>query len=105
MSLIREAPYVSAGSLHLIQRRDGTIPQWPAFVLGGRDPSAPKALRAYAADARERGQPEQYVNDVLRLAAEFEEYLRTHGAGDPGAPPHRKDDPEIVEKILQGKSA
>lgn len=26
---------------YLVQRRDGTVPDWPWFVLGARDPIAP----------------------------------------------------------------
>jgi len=37
----------------LVVRRDGSIPAWPHFVIGARDPAAPVALRAYA-DAAER---------------------------------------------------
>ena len=38
---------------YLVQRRDGTIPEWPYFVIGAADPAAPKALQAYA-DACEK---------------------------------------------------
>lgn len=32
------------GKKFLVLRRDGTIPDWPWFVLGGEDPMAPGAL-------------------------------------------------------------
>jgi hypothetical protein len=93
------------GGKYLVQRRDGTIPDWPAFVLGGRDPCAPAALRAYAHAAAMNGLDPEFVQDVRELADEFEEYRRNHGAGDPDGKPHRKDDPETVAKILLGNSA
>ena len=34
---------------YLVLRRDGTIPEWPNFVIGGYDPCAAPAMRAYAA--------------------------------------------------------
>ena len=37
---------------YLVVRRDGSIPKWPAFVLGARDPCALFALRAYARKAQ-----------------------------------------------------
>ena len=36
----------------LVVRRDGSVPHWPHFVLGARDPGAPTALRAYRAFLR-----------------------------------------------------
>jgi hypothetical protein len=39
---------------YLVVRRDGTIPAWPDFLLGGDDRSTPAALRAYADDAEQR---------------------------------------------------
>ena len=32
---------------YLVVRRDGTVPRWPWFVLGGRDQAARDAMRFY----------------------------------------------------------
>lgn len=90
---------------YLVTRRDGTIPEWPHFVLGAKDPATPGALRAYAYHARLHGMNHEYCEDVLRLADQFDEYRRTHGAGDPDRARHRVDDPETVAKMRRGASA
>mgnify|MGYP001584844172 FL=1 len=83
----------------LVKRRDGTIPEWPYFVLGARDPAAPAALRRYADRAREEGMDLAYCEDVYNMARDWEEYQRKHGTGDPDAPPHRTDDPETIAEM------
>lgn len=83
----------------LVVRRDGTVPEWPHFVMGARDPAVPAALRAYAMEARRLGMDPQFCEDVTLLAREFDAYRLAHGAGDPDAPPHRHDDPETVAKM------
>lgn len=90
------------GGKYLVQRRDGTVPEWPGFVLGAKDPAAPVALRAYADEAERRGFDPRYVADMRELADDFEAYRAEHGQGDPDAPPHRKDNPEIVARIASG---
>lgn len=93
----------SKNGKYLVLRRDGTIPEWPYFVLGAKDPAAPVAIRAYA-DACERlDMDPQYVADLRRMADEFTEFRRNGPGkkGDPDAPPHRKDD-EMVVKAMDG---
>lgn len=90
---------------YLVTRRDGSVPEWPSMVLGAKDPAAPAALRAYADEGERRGYDPVFVADVRRLADEFESYCATHGAGDPDAPPHRKDDPDTLAKMRLGKGA
>lgn len=81
----------------LVVRRDGSIPHWPHFVLGARDPAAPAALIAYAQAAAKLGFDKEYCDSILELATDFENYrIREHN-GDPDAPPHRKDYKEIVD--------
>jgi len=88
---------VMEGCKFLVVRRDGTVPEWPHFVMGARDPWAPAAMRAYA-DAAERDNAEpEYVQSLREEADRFEEYRQKHGAGDPEAAPHRVDDPAIVQ--------
>ncbi len=93
------------GGKYLVQRRDGTIPDWPFFVIGARDPYAPAALRAYANAAEDADDDPYYVSDLRALATEFEEYRKANGSGDPSAVPHRKDDPSLAEKFAKSKCA
>lgn len=89
---------VSEGK-YLVVRRDGTIPEWPHFVLGGFDPCAEAALRAYANAAEREGYYPDYVSSIRELAADFRALAGTERArriADPDAGPHRTDDPDIV---------
>jgi hypothetical protein len=92
-----EMPSLSAK--YLVVRRDATIPKWPAFVLGARDPAAPAALRAYAKAAREMGMEEEYVQNVISMADEFEQYRAAEGAGDPDNQSQRFDDAAVIEAM------
>lgn len=83
----------------LVVRRDGTVPHWPHFVLGARDPCAPIALRAYAEAASRCGFNAEYVASILDLALDFERYRQREGMGDPPAPPHRIDDPKVLSAM------
>jgi hypothetical protein len=87
----------------LVVRRDGTVPHWPHFVLGARDPAATIALLAYADEAERLGYESEYVASVRELALkDFPEYLTKYGKGDPEAPPHRKDHPDVI-KAMRGE--
>ena len=90
------------GGKSLVKRRDGTVPDWPWFVLGAKDPCSSAALRAYADAAEHRGFDPEYVADIRAMADEWNEYLMIHGVGDPDAPRHRVDDPETVAQ-MEGK--
>lgn len=104
----------------LVVRRDGTVPSWPHFVIGARDPSAPAALRAYAASCQERADRRgdkaatarmaeserlhneavsltEYGESVLSLADDFEKYRDEYGKGDPDSPPHRVDCQPVID--------
>lgn len=83
----------------LVVRRDGTVPHWPHFVLGARDPAAPAALLVYADTCRGLGMDEAYCASVEELARDFERYRKEQGEGDPWAPPHRKDDPDVIDAM------
>lgn len=87
---------------YLVVRRDGTIPEWPNFVIGAKDPFAPAALRAYADEAQRQGAYFKYVQDIRGLAAEFETYRELHGDGDPDKGRHRIDDPGTITKMQRG---
>lgn len=88
----------------LVVRRDGSVPHWPHFVLGARDPFASIALRAYVAAARDSGffDPE-YADSILELANDFERYRAAQGDGDPNAPPHRTDHPDVI-RAMRGEN-
>lgn len=86
----------------LVLRRDNTVPEWPYLVMGGRDPAAPAALRAYAATARQLGMDPELCDDIEGLSDDFDAYRAEHGDGDPDAPPHRPDDPAVVSRFVRG---
>lgn len=90
---------------YLVQRRDGTVPEWPHFVIAAADPAAPAALEAYAQAAYEYGMDAEYVEDVRNMAFEFVNWRAEHGTGDPDAPRHREDDPRIIELMKKAKGA
>lgn len=86
----------------LVVRRDGSVPHWPHFVIGARDPAAPEALRAYA-DIAERLEFEpEYVASIRELADDFYAYRMKQGDGDPEASPHRTDDPAVIHAMRGG---
>jgi hypothetical protein len=102
--LWRNNPETREGK-YLVKRRDGTIPRWPHFVLGGCDPVSPIALRAYADAAEKLGFDPAYVADVRALAVEFEEFREAYGDGDPDAPRHRVDDPATVAEMRKARGS
>ena len=85
----------------LVVRRDGSIPCWPHFVMGARDPAVPEALRAYAKKGVELGYDPAFVASVRELADDYEAYRAKEGPGDADAGPHRKDNPEVI-RVMQG---
>ena len=85
---------------YLVVRRDGTVPSWPHFVLGGDDPNAPAALRAYARSAQANGCDPEYVASIRELADDWEK--RAPGKSDPDAPPHRTDNPDVI-RMMRGE--
>lgn len=102
--LFRDNPETPEGK-YLVKRRDGSVVEWPSFVLGARDEAAQAALLAYAAKGRELGFNSGYCDAIERLAGVFGEYRRTHGQGDPDKGKHRKDDPATIAEMRKGKSA
>lgn len=102
--LFRNQPETPEGK-YLVKRRDGTVVEWPSFVLGARDPAAPAALREYAKVAEQLGYNEMMCKEIRALADEFEEYRRSHGPGDPDRGKHRVDDPATVAEMRVGRSA
>lgn len=103
--LVRDDPKTAEGK-YLVKRRDGTIPEWPSFVLGARDPHAPAALRAYAESiAKDPDCHPDFPARIRVLAYEFEAYREVYGTGDPTRGIHRKDDPATIEEMKAGRSA
>jgi hypothetical protein len=90
---------------YLIKRRDGTVPPWPSFVLGGADPHAEVALRAYADSVEAAGGNPGWVAAIRRWADVFRRWCDEHGEGDPGMGPHRPDDPATIAEMRKGYSA
>lgn len=71
---------------YLVIRRDGSIPSWPCFVLGGRDPYVPAALEAYAKAVRDTGGNEEYAQLVEQRATDFRLYAQSVGYSRPEEP-------------------
>jgi hypothetical protein len=90
---------------YLVKRRDGSVVEWPAFVLGARDPAAAAALLAYADAGELLGYHQPFVDAVRRLAIEFQMYRASHGNGDADRGKHREDDPATIAEMRFGKSA
>lgn len=88
----------------LVVRRDGSVPHWPQFVLGARDPAASAALRAYADTAELMNFEPEYVASIRELAEDFDTYRFAQGEGDPEAPPHRTDNPDVI-RAMRGEPA
>lgn len=102
--IFRNNPKTPEGK-YLVKRRDGTVPEWPWFVLGASDPAVPSTLRHYADVSEQLGKDPQYIQDLRNLADTFEEWRKANGEGDPDAPAHRKDDPETIEQMKKGKGS
>jgi hypothetical protein len=103
--LWRENPETPEGK-YLVKRRDGSVVEWPNFVIGAKYPAAPAALRAYADEAQYvHFMNADYCDGVRRLATQFEQYRALHGDGDPDRGRHRKDDPKTIEEMRRGGSA
>ncbi len=94
------------GGKYLVLCRDGTVFPEPNFVLGARDPAAPYALRAYATECEQlvaAGNANfniQYIKEIWDLAARMKKVRAELGEGDPGKGPHRKDNPAVIEQML-----
>lgn len=103
--LVRDKPETPEGK-YLVKRRDGSVPTWPHFVLGGRDPHAPAALRAYADSiAKDPDCHPAFAARLRQMADEFDQFRATHGAGDPTRGIHRPDDPATIAEMKKGYSA
>lgn len=103
--LVRDNPKTPEGK-YLVKRRDGSVAEWPHFVLGARDPHAPMAIRAYAMSARQDVNFDpRMVGRLFEMADEFDAYRLQHGSGDPHKGLHRVDDPATIEEMKKGRSA
>lgn len=86
---------------YLVKRRDGSVVEWPSFVLGGRDPLAPWALRLYGVLGFLSGHfTWSMTRSVWRWARFYDTYRRDKGVGDPGS-----DDPATIREMRRGMSA
>lgn len=103
--LVRDDPKTPEGK-YLVKRRDGTVVEWPHFVLGARDPHAIAALTAYAQSSeRDPKCHPAYVARLYDLVNVFNAYRAEYGPGDPHKGIHRIDDPATVEEMKKGRSA
>lgn len=96
---------------YLVKRRDGTVVEWPHFVLGARDEDAADTLRDYANRKEKRMlagdatiTPE-WLASIRRNADRWDEYRARHGNGDPSMGPHRTDDPATIAEMRKGMGA
>ena len=105
--LFRNDPSMREGKYPVLLRRDGTVPEWEWFVLGERDPAAPAAIEAYAAEAERLGFDPKYVTDLRNMASSWiaaqmleahdrEQRKRQDKPADPDGARHRKDDPDVL---------
>lgn len=91
---------------YLVKRRDGSMVEWPNFVIGAKDPAAPWALRAYAFVAYFfYAMNGPFCLDIWRLAGSFRRYRKTNGDGDPDRGKHRTDDPTTIAEMRGGGNA
>lgn len=90
------------GGKYLVLRRDNTVLPGPHFVLGPRDLAAPWAMKCYATECKRLGYDAEYVDSLYEHATMMEAYRREHGEGDPDRGPHRKDDPAIIKRMVEG---
>src|SRR5216684_1943833 len=102
--LWRENPESPEGK-YLVKRRDGSVVEWPNFVIGAKDPAAPAALRAYAEAAQLLGMNARYVMDIRNMAEQFERYRSYYGDGDPDRGRHRVDDPATIAEMRRGQQS
>ena len=94
--LWRNNPETPEGKYPIVLRRDGTVLNTPYLVITLRDPCASAAIWAYAERAEKLGLDAEYVHDMRELAVEAEHVRNENAVGDPDAPKHRTDDPNII---------
>lgn len=125
--LFRDNPETPEGK-YLVKRRDGTVVEWPSFVLGARDEDAEMCLRIYGLlklmppDQKEgfvadmydqlavsRSDPDSknvsFFDSVQSFADKWSEYRKAHGDGDPLMGRHRHDDPDTISEMRRGMSS
>lgn len=103
--LFRDNPATPEGK-YLVKRRDGTVPEWPSFVLGAADPAAPAALRAYATHGWTKlGWNADFCLRLMQLADQFEAWREANWTGDPDRGKHRIDDPATVAEMRKGEAS
>ncbi len=88
------------GGKYLVLRRDNTVLGGPHFVLGPRDPNSPWCMRLYAIISFLRGWNWGFAKSCWRHAGMMKRYRLLYGDGDPDRGPHRKDDPEIILRMI-----
>ncbi len=89
------------GKYPVVLRRDGSPVETPYMVLLVKDPCFDAAITAYAAEAERLGYDPQYVADLREMVAQAPMVRHAlaaagHPKGDPDAPRHRQDNPEVL---------
>ena len=90
------------GGKYLVLRRDNTVLPGPHFVLGPRDPIAEIAMLAYADAALKANLDFGFVASCYNQAGMMRDYRKEYGDGDPDRGPHRKDELEIIKRMVNG---
>lgn len=85
------------GKYPIVLRRDGTVFREPHFLIALRDPCAPPAFLAYAAEAERLGLDPAFVADMRAMAQDATTHRLDIGPGDPDAKPHRKDNSLVLD--------
>ena len=101
--LWRRNPGTPEGKFPIVLRRDGSPLTARFLVLTLKDPCAPAAFWAYAAEAERLEMDPAYVAGMRWLAeeavAERDRVARgekVESRSNPDAPPHRTDDPVVL---------
>jgi hypothetical protein len=88
---------------YLVVRRDGTMPQWPSFVLGAQDPASSAALRAYVHAHMEQGKQDDeklaYLQGILDEADAWDRYREEHGARQPEEVDRREESHDVMTAL------
>lgn len=76
------------GKKYIVVRTDGTLPDWPYFVIGAKDPAAASTIRNYASTALAINGDHDYHENVKDLSRRFGVWKAAdeHGVASPEMP-------------------
>lgn len=88
------------GKKYLVERRDGSVPVWPWFVLAASDPCAAGALFHYAGLCEQAGYAREYVDAILAAVTEMQEWAKANPSTRPDVRPLvTKPDRRVLELL------